>query len=77
MVPSDFDEFFAHRQEAAEAYVKGDGTPVDQIIPHDGDASFHSPAGDSVVGAEQVARRYLRDAKMIHRRADMPKSGKP
>lgn len=63
MAPSDFEEFFARRQEAAEAYVKGDGTPVDRIVPHSGEASFHSPVGDSVVGADRVARRYSQDAK--------------
>jgi hypothetical protein len=63
MVPSDFDEFFTHREEAAKAYVKGDGAQVDRIIPHSGEASFHSPVGDSVIGADRVARRYSQDAK--------------
>ena len=52
-----------HREEAAEAYVKGDGTQVDRIIPHSGEVSFHSPVGDSIVGADRVARRYSQDAK--------------
>ncbi|WP_119390855.1 DUF4440 domain-containing protein [Taklimakanibacter lacteus] len=63
MAPYDFDTFLARREEAAEAYVTGDGKPVDRIVPHEGEASFHAPTGDSVVGAAEVARRHAEDAK--------------
>jgi ketosteroid isomerase-like protein len=58
-----FEEFFAERQRAAAAYVNGDAAAVEALIPHDGEASFHSPGGDSVRGAAKVARRYGEDAK--------------
>jgi ketosteroid isomerase-like protein len=59
----DFDAFFEQRQKAASAYVGGDGGLVDALVPHEGDASFLSPGGDSVAGAKSVAARYLKDAK--------------
>jgi ketosteroid isomerase-like protein len=59
----DFDTFFKQREKAASAYVKGDGAVVDALVPHEGEASFHSPGGDSVTGAAEVAARYLEDAK--------------
>jgi ketosteroid isomerase-like protein len=59
----DFDQFFKQRQAAASAYVTGDGRLVDALVPHEGEASFHSPGGDTVTGAETVAARYLKDAK--------------
>jgi ketosteroid isomerase-like protein len=59
----DFEAFFTERQKAADAYVRGDGAPVDSLVPHDGAASFHSPMGDTVSGAGAVAERYLKDAK--------------
>ncbi len=58
----DFDAFFKEREKAASAYVTGDGSAVDALVPHDGEASFHSPGGDSVTGAAEVAKRYLKDA---------------
>jgi ketosteroid isomerase-like protein len=60
---SDFERFFEERQNAANAYVTGDGSLVDALVPHDGTASFHSPGGDSVTGAKAVAARYLKAAK--------------
>ena len=59
----DFEQFFEERQKAASAYVTGDGSSVDALVPHDGKASFHSPGGDSVTGAKAVAARYRKDAK--------------
>jgi len=61
----DFDRFLDQRQRAASAYVAGDGRPVDEIAPHTGAATFHSPGGETVTGAEAVARRYLADAKLF------------
>lgn len=63
MTQQSFEKFFAERQSAAAAYVNGDGAAVDALIPHDGEASFHSPGGDSVSGAAKVARRYSKDVK--------------
>lgn len=65
MTQQSFEKFFAERQRAAAAYVNGDGAAVDALIPHDGEASFHSPGGDSVSGAAKVARRYSEDAKIF------------
>jgi ketosteroid isomerase-like protein len=59
----DFEAFFKERQKGAAAYVTGDGALVDAIVPHEGEASFHSPGGDTVTGAKAVAQRYLKDAK--------------
>jgi hypothetical protein len=60
-----FDAFLARREEAASAYVRGDGAPLDAMLPHSGAASFHSPAGDTVTGAAEVAGRYRSDAKLF------------
>lgn len=62
MAKRTFDEFLADRQAAAKRYVSGDGTPLDALLPHEGEASFHSPSGDTVLGAREVATRYMRDA---------------
>lgn len=60
-----FDDFLVLRERAAAAYVRGDGTRVDAIVPHEGAASFHGPGGDTVTGAPDVAKRYLTDAVMF------------
>ncbi len=61
-----FKEFTKHREQAAKAYVRGDGSRLDALVPHKGSASFHSPRGDTVVGAHDVAARYLADAQTFH-----------
>lgn len=66
MPGAEFEDFLRVREEAARAYVRGDGAKVDAITAHDGAASFHSPRGDTVVGAKEVAARYLADAKAFH-----------
>lgn len=66
MPVTDFDDFMAAREKAAEAYVRGDGTKVDSMVPHSGTASFHSPLGDTVTGGAAVAKRYLKDAAAFH-----------
>lgn len=63
MSNADFDLFFAQRATAAERYVCGDAAPLDALVAKQGDASFHSPGGDSVTGAEAVAARYRRDSQ--------------
>ena len=51
MAETTFEGFWRARELAAQAYVRGDGQELDALVPHDGNASFHSPAGDTVVGA--------------------------
>jgi len=59
---AEFEQFFAKRSEAAAAYVNGDPAPLDALVPHSGEATFHSPRGDSVSGADAVSTRYRIDA---------------
>jgi ketosteroid isomerase-like protein len=66
MAETTFETFWTDRTQAAQAYVRGDGGKLDALVPHDGNASFHSPRGDTVVGAPDVASRYLSDAKSFH-----------
>jgi ketosteroid isomerase-like protein len=66
MADMSFDDFLVLRERAASAYVRGDGTEVDAMVPHRGAASFHSPGGETVTGAEDVATRYLTDAGLFH-----------
>jgi ketosteroid isomerase-like protein len=61
-----FDDFLNLREQAASAYVQGDGARLDAIVPHAGMASFHSPVGETVTGGSEVARRYLGDAAAFH-----------
>ena len=44
MPDSTFENLMSVRQRAAEAFVSGDGTQLDSLVPHDGMASWHSPA---------------------------------
>jgi ketosteroid isomerase-like protein len=57
-----FDTFFATRQAVTESYVCGDGAPLDRIVAHEGQGTFHGPGGDTVNGAAEVAARYREDA---------------
>ena len=66
MANMSFDDFLLLRERAGNAYVRGDGSAVDAIVPHEGAASFHSPGGDTVTGAPEVATRYLGDAALFH-----------
>jgi ketosteroid isomerase-like protein len=66
MSSTDFATFWTQRAEAAKAYVIGDGSGVDELVPHEGQATFFSPLGDVVTGAREVARRYLHDAEAFH-----------
>lgn len=58
----DFEAFFARRVRAAEAYASGDYSPLSALLAEHGGATFHSPQGDTVAGAQAVAERYRRDA---------------
>ena len=59
----DFSSFMKKRERAAAAYVCGDASALDSMVPHIGDASFFPPSGGSVHGTQQVQERYDRDAK--------------
>lgn len=58
----DFATFMKRREEAAAAYVRGDPSPLDAMVPGDGPATFFHPRGPVVVGAAEVRARYDRDA---------------
>ncbi|WP_448950729.1 YybH family protein [Labrys neptuniae] len=62
MADLEFEPFFIQRIAAAEAYVNGDPKPLEALVAKHDEASFHSPRGDSVTGAEVVASRYRDDA---------------
>jgi ketosteroid isomerase-like protein len=65
MSHAEFDSFFTVRTKAAEAYVSGDPVPFDKLVVKQGDATFHSPRGDSLSGAAEVGARYISDAKIF------------
>jgi ketosteroid isomerase-like protein len=65
MSQANFDSFFTQRTKAAEAYVSGDPVPLDKLVVKEGDATFHSPRGDSLSGAAEVGARYISDAKIF------------
>jgi ketosteroid isomerase-like protein len=50
------------REEAASAYVCGNSSPLDAIVPGDCAATFFHPRGPFVVGAAEVRARYEHDA---------------
>lgn len=58
----DFKRFMQQRETAAQAYVQGDAEPLGQIVARGSDATFFSPRGDYVEGAEAVWSRYREDA---------------
>jgi NAD(P)H-dependent FMN reductase/ketosteroid isomerase-like protein len=60
---ADFESFMKQRELVAAAYVSGDATALDAIVPRTGDASFFPPGGGSVQGATEVSSRYDTDAK--------------
>lgn len=66
MSGTDFQTFWAARKEAAKAYVVGDGSAVDELVPDEGEATFFTPLGDVVSGAPAVAGRYRHDSEAIH-----------
>lgn len=61
-----FAEFLLQREQAEASYVRGDGTKVDAIVPHEGPASLHTLGGETVIGAERVAAYYLDHAMEFH-----------
>jgi ketosteroid isomerase-like protein len=62
VVNPEFERFLVRREAAAEAYVRGDPAGVDAVAVQSGKATFHSPGGDTVTGADAVRKRYHDDA---------------
>lgn len=58
----DFKRFMEQREAAAGAYVRGDAEPLGQMVARVSNASFFSPRGDYVTGADAVWSRYEEDA---------------
>jgi len=59
----DFEEFMRQRVEAARAYVNGDADPLGRLATDADPATFFSPRGDLVRGAQAVDARYRADAR--------------
>ena len=66
MPDATFENLMSVRQRAAEAFVTGDGAQLDSLVPHDGMASWHSPRGETVIGAEIVPACYMKEAASFH-----------
>lgn len=60
--PLPFDDFMKRRAKMAQAYVCGDGAPLDEIATRASPATFFAPSGDRVEGAQEVASSYLQGA---------------
>src|ERR1019366_9436472 len=58
--PADFAAFMKQREEAAAAYVCGDPSPLDAIVPREGGATFFHPRGPFVVGGAEAGARCSR-----------------
>ena len=58
-----FESFMKRREEAALAYVRGDGVPVDQLSTDAGEASFFGPGGGVVEGAAAMRKAFADGAK--------------
>jgi NAD(P)H-dependent FMN reductase/ketosteroid isomerase-like protein len=62
-----FEAFMQRRREIAQAYVTGDANLLSGILPQQGPATFFSPQGDVVQGAQDIAKRYVKDAESFAR----------
>jgi len=58
-----FSAFMARRADVAEAYVDGNAAPLDAIVARRDPATFFSPRGGGIQGAQTVAGRYQEDAR--------------
>jgi len=47
----DFKQFMRQREEASQAFVNGDISPLDRISTHSSPATIFGPKGDWVEGA--------------------------
>ncbi|RWX68881.1 NAD(P)H-dependent oxidoreductase [Mesorhizobium sp. M4B.F.Ca.ET.089.01.1.1] len=61
-----FEAFMRQREKIAEDYVNGDAKSLEAIVTHAEPATFFSPRGDHLQGANAVASRYERDARSFH-----------
>lgn len=66
----DFKRFMQQREAAAGAYVQGDASPLGQIVARVANATFFSPRGDYVGGADAVWSRYREDAAAFESDSD-------
>jgi len=66
----DFERFMQQREAAAGAYVRGDAEPLGQVVAQVSPASFFSPRGDYVTGADAVWSRYETDAGAFESASD-------
>jgi ketosteroid isomerase-like protein len=62
-----FQAFLQRRASAAESYVNGDAQPLSEVLARQEPATFLSPRGDMVSGADAVAARYVKDAGAFQR----------
>jgi ketosteroid isomerase-like protein len=67
MGESTFSEFLSIRERAEKEFVRGNGSELDAIVPHEGSASVHTLQGETVTGAQNVAARYRKGAESFHR----------
>ena len=57
-----FEQFMQQRADIATAYVNGDSAPLDSIATNDLPATFFSPFGGVVTGANEVVNIYRQGA---------------
>ena len=58
-----FEQFMKTREAAAQAYVRGDPGPLNQVVARDGPATFFAPGGGHCHGATAVATTYDQGAR--------------
>jgi len=66
----DFKQFMKRREDAAQAYVRGDAAPLGRLSTHVSPATFFRPQGDFCQGAEDVFSRYESDAAVFESGSD-------
>lgn len=66
----DFEQFLKEREQASQAYVNGDAEPLLRICARDLPATFFSPNGDYLKGAQQVVSSYESGAKHFDSSSD-------
>lgn len=63
--PGDFREFMRIREQAASAYVEGDGGPVDALATDTAPASFFGPDGSAVTEPAAIHEAFRTGARMF------------
>ena len=61
----EFEQFMKQRAEASQAFVDGDIAPLHRISTHVLSATFFSPNGDVVQGADEVNEANASGAKLF------------